>query len=57
MNENYLIATVRYTELNPVRENLCERPEDWEWSSVHAHLRGSSDELVTVEPMFDRIAH
>ena len=39
MDEHYLLATVRHTELNPVRANLCERPEDWEWSSVHAQLR------------------
>ena len=45
------------TELNPVSANLCERPEDWKWSSAHDNLRGSSDELVTVEPMLDRIAH
>ena len=57
MDEHYLLATVRYTELNPIRAKLCNRPEDWECSSVHVHLRGSRDELVTVEPMLDRIAH
>ena len=51
MDENYLLATVRYVELNPVRARLCESAEDWPWSSVHAHLKGEDDELVTVKPM------
>jgi putative transposase len=57
MDERYLQATVRYTELNPVRAGLCTSPEDWEWSSVHAHLNDKDDELVTVKPMLDRISN
>lgn len=55
MDEYYLLATVRYVELNPVRANLCSRPEDWPWSSVHAHMRGKDDRLVTVKPMLDMV--
>jgi len=55
MDENYLLATVRYVELNPVRARLCESAEDWPWSSVHAHLKGEDDELVTVKPMMDLV--
>ena len=29
MDENYLLATVRYVERNPVAARLCELPEDW----------------------------
>jgi putative transposase len=28
MDERYLMATVRYVELNPVRAGLCEQPQD-----------------------------
>ncbi|WP_223296636.1 transposase [Thiorhodovibrio frisius] len=38
MDERHLIAAARYVELNPVRARLCQRPEDWEWSSAQAHL-------------------
>jgi putative transposase len=55
MDENYLLATVRYAELNPVRARLCDRPEQWRWSSVHAHLNETDDGLVTVNPMLDRV--
>ncbi len=56
MDEQYLRATVRYTELNPVRAGLCDRPEDWFWSSTHAHLASEDDSLVTVDPMLERIS-
>jgi hypothetical protein len=29
-----------------VRAGLCQRPEDWRWSSVTAHLKGRDDVLV-----------
>lgn len=54
MDERHLIAGVRYVELNPVRAGLCKSPEEWRWSSVHAHLRGADDSLVIVEPMLRR---
>lgn len=56
MDERHLLATVRYTELNPVRAGLCRRPEEWPWSSVHAHLRAANDHLVDVAPMLQRIS-
>ena len=29
---------LKYIDLNPVRGGLCERPEDWEWSSYAANV-------------------
>lgn len=55
MDERYLLATVRYAELNPVRARLCNHPEQWRWSSVHAHVNETDDGLVTVNPMLDRV--
>lgn len=56
MDENYLLSTVRYVELNPVRARLCDQADRWLWSSVHAHLSGRDDQLVTVKPMLERIS-
>ena len=56
MDENHLLATVRYVELNPVRARLCGRAEDWLWSSVHAHLAEEDDAVVSVAPMLQRIS-
>jgi len=32
-SEEQLLATYRYAALNPVRAGICERPEEWFWSS------------------------
>lgn len=55
MDKNYLLATARYVELNPVKAQLCTNPQDWKWSSASAHLSGIDDTLVTVKPMLDRV--
>jgi putative transposase len=46
MDEQHTLAAMRYVELNPVRAALCADPQAWRWSSFHANLRGSDDELV-----------
>jgi putative transposase len=55
MDEAHLHATVRYIERNPVAARLCTEPEQWQWSSTRAHLRGVDDDLVLVTPMLGRI--
>ncbi len=55
MDEQYLLATVRYVELNPVRAHLCQRPEQWRWSSTKAYRSGIDDSVVSVQPMLSRI--
>ncbi len=55
MDEDHLIAAVRYVALNPVRAHLVTRAEEWKWSSVRAHLEGKDDGLATVGPVLDRV--
>ncbi|MCF6221501.1 MAG: hypothetical protein L3J65_10355, partial [Robiginitomaculum sp.] len=38
-----------------VRAGLVKRAQDWEWSSVHAHLNGYDDGLTTTAPLHERI--
>jgi len=57
MDEHYLLAAVRYVEMNPVHANMVERSEDYAWSSARAHLAGRDDGLVTVKPMLDRVGN
>lgn len=56
MDESHLLAAVRYAELNPVRAGLCDKPTEWRWSSIHAHIRQEDDLLVSVRPMLQRIS-
>jgi len=51
MEERYLLAAVRYIELNPVRAAIVARPEEYGWSSAAAHMAGRDDLLVKVAPL------
>lgn len=42
----YLLACMRYIELNPVRAGLCLAAEDWPWSSAAHHLGRTRDRLL-----------
>ncbi len=51
MDENYLLAAVRYVEMNPVAAGLVSRPGDYQWSSASAHISGQDDGLTRVESL------
>jgi putative transposase len=53
LDENYLLATARYIEMNPVRARLTQEPQSWRWSSARAHFAGMDDELVKVSPLLE----
>ena len=55
MDEQHLLATARYVEMNPVGARLVENPEDYRWSSVHTHLIGKDDELTKVYSLLELI--
>ncbi len=55
MDEAHLVAAARYVARNPVRAGLAGHAAGWPWSSIHAHLAGRDDGLVTVKPLLDRV--
>lgn len=55
LDEAHLYACLRYVELNPVRAQLVDRPEDWRWSSARGHLGLAGDPLVDPAPARARI--
>jgi putative transposase len=46
MDETHTLCALRYVEMNPVRAGLCDRPEQWRWSSVHANLGDRPDGIT-----------
>ena len=57
LDENYLLAAVRYVEMNPVAAGLAEQPGEYPWSSARAHLAGEDDQLVKVSPLMDMVGN
>ena len=55
LDEHYLLAAVRYVEMNPVRAGSVRRPRQYRWSSAAAHLKGRDDGLVRVEPLLELV--
>ena len=55
MDEDYLMTCARYVELNTFGARLTRRPENWEWSSARAHLKGCDDGIVKVAALLDRM--
>jgi putative transposase len=55
MDEAHLVHAARYVALNPVRARLCERAEQWPWSSARAQLAATDDCLAVVKPLLDRV--
>ena len=57
LDDDHFVHAIRYVSLNPVRARLVAKPEQWQWSSVRAHLAQVDDALVRVRPVLDRIPH
>src|SRR5262249_14352894 len=51
-SERYLLACMRYIELNPVRAALASDPAEYRWSSYLHHVGRSVDPLITDHPLF-----
>ncbi len=51
MDEVYLMAAVRYVELNPVKARLVSKSEHWDYSSAASHVYGKEDALLSKSPL------
>ena len=45
-SEQYLLACMRYIELNPVRAGMVDKPSDYEWSNKGVSTLKSSFTLI-----------
>jgi putative transposase len=49
MDEAHTLSALRYVEMNPVRAGLCDEPDQWRWSSVHANLGAQPDGITDTD--------
>ena len=52
LDESHLITAARYVERNPVRASMAEKPWEWNWSSVLAHI-GNGGSLINLNDLFE----
>jgi putative transposase len=55
MDEDHLLAALRYVAMNPVRAGLCERASDWPWSSASAQLGVAADGMTRTDLVRQRV--
>ena len=55
-DEHYLLACMRYIELNPVRANMVSTASGYRWSSYLASGQGIKDALITAHDLYMAIA-
>jgi len=55
MDNKYLMSTVRYIAMNPVKAELVKRPEQYRWSSASAYLDGKNDSLTSISGLNKRV--
>jgi len=48
----YVLACMRYIELNPVRAGLVRHPAHYRWSSYRANALGEDDALLTPHALY-----
>lgn len=54
--EGYLLACLRYVELNPVRAGMVDKPGDYPWSSYQPRISGKSSERLDDHPCYTALA-
>ena len=50
-SDEYLLSLTRYIHLNPVRANLVENAEDWEFSSYQEYINLRQGDLLKLDEM------
>jgi putative transposase len=55
-DEFYALEVSRYIALNPVQAGLCDRPEDWRWSSYRARVGlAAAPSWLTLGPLMSQL--
>lgn len=57
LDEQHLLAAVRYVERNPVAAGLVDRAEAYPWSSARAHVLGVMDPVLTNHYLTEQIVN
>lgn len=54
-SDDYLLACMRYIELNPVRAGMVNQPIDYRWSSYHENASGGQGTLIKPHPLYEAL--
>lgn len=55
-DDTYILACMRYIEMNPVRASMVTLPQAYKWSSYHCNVRGAYDPVITEHVSYKALA-
>ncbi len=55
-DEVYVLACMRYIEMNPIRADMVKVPQDYQWSSYHSNVRGAFDPVISEHRSYKGLA-
>lgn len=55
--DNYLLACLRYVELNPVRAGIVNQPEDYRWSSYAQRVGMCNNSWIDKDPVTELLGN
>jgi putative transposase len=50
-DDDHLLTVLRYVERNPLRANMVERAEEWQWSSLWRRVHGDPENVLDEGPV------
>ncbi len=56
-HDKYLLACMRYIELNPVRAGMVETADDYRWSSYRCNAHNVPDALIRNHAVFEALGY
>ena len=54
---HYLLTCSRYIELNPVRNQLVDKPQDYPWSSYAHNALAQTDEMISAAGEYQKLGN
>ena len=54
-DDAYLLACMRYIELNPVRALMADHPGEYRWSSYRVNGQGEASSLIRPHALYDQL--
>lgn len=56
-SQHYLLACMRYIEMNPVRAGMVNEPDDYPWSSHAFNAIGKANDIVIPHSVYQRLGN
>jgi len=56
MEDAYLLSLLRYIHQNPVQAKICQKIQDYPWSSDRFYRRNEGDHLVDIDLILERFS-